>query len=230
MAKKDVNKEDQEAEEQDFLSINQDVELDESSLGSQMQPGIHENVKLVEIKYVTPESEGKSSWKGVSQEALDIVFEATQKSILKDENGNVVKQDGQPKIISRAGSRIKKREFFDPTDEKKAKNFQRRIKHIVTKFVDPEHAILKGKNLEEFGENMWKLVEKETEKTLLRLKVVMGSQGYGEIPGYWPFIQRMDSKAVPNLAVTKKEREGKSPASLTDLEGGMDSEIQLPGM
>jgi len=194
-----------------MIEVDKNVQVTEESMGNRFKAGIHEKVTLSSCKYVKPESED-AKWK----EAIDFVFSATKTSYKKDMEGNVVKNNqGEKIVISEAGDSITKREFYDEdsTDQKK-KNFSKRIKHILTKFVPEEEAVVKGTTLEKFADAVNKKLEGKTEGVYLDVKVVM-DRGYTQIPNYTPFIQLHGQR---NLTISSKElQEDTAPSTFADL-------------
>ena len=208
------------------LSIDESVQPQEESLGTRLQPGIHENVILIGVEYAVPEEGKAEKW----DEGADFTYETTGVSFLKDAQGNT-KRDaaGQPIVISRAGEQAVKREFFDTKVKTKRDNLLKRIKHVMTKFITADEAVITAKSFQALIVEVNKKLEGKIDGVKLRLKIVKNSNGYGEVPGYTPFLERMDTKPS-NLKISDKEIKGTAAASAADLTVGEDSEIKLPSM
>ena len=206
------------------FSINEETETQEEGLSSVLSPGIHNNLILKKVEYITPdEDDTTAKW----EEAIEFTFETTMTSLKRDNNGNLITDTNKNNIIiSKAGSTISKREFFSKskTDSKKLKNMLSRLKHIMTKFMPEEEAIVKGKDFKALCLSIVKKLDAHKEGKKVRIKVTKNGK-YSNIPNYMPFIESMTVKGS-KLQMSSKEYEGEEASNLDDLD--MGAEIEIP--
>jgi hypothetical protein len=73
-------------------------------------------------------------------------------------------------------------------------NFNTKLKHIATKFVSEEEAIINARSYEEFATKYVALLNKPQFKSIpLRLKLTLNNKDYVQIPLFPPFIELMDT-------------------------------------
>lgn len=71
-------------------------------------------------------------------------------------------------------------------------NFNTKLKHIATKFVSEEDAIINASSYADFAAKYVALLNKEEYKEVpLRLKVTLNNKDYSQLPKYAPFIELM---------------------------------------
>lgn len=216
----------EEPKEEDFeFSIDETVEVKEKAgFASPMAPGIHQNLKLSEVRYVTPDKDDHGAkWK----EGIEFLFEATAVTFKRDNNGNLdYSPNGDKIIISKPGQQVSKREFWDddkPADKKK--KIIARIKHIMTKFMPEDQAVIgKKKDFKGLALAVVKKLDEHKEGKKVRIKVTQNGK-FTNIPSYFPFIESMGTKGS-QLTMSAKEYEVEEASNLDNLD--MEGEIAIP--
>lgn len=157
-----------------------------------LQPGINENVFLSSVKFESM-SEGRDP-------VLQIEFKTKEGATLREvawpvdpekvrhEDGKTHKRD-IPALGFVKGAPVTRQD----TIKREFDNFNVRLKHIATKFVSDEEAIINAKSYEDFASQYVALLNKpEYQAIPLRLKVVLNTKDYSTLPKYPPFVELME--------------------------------------
>lgn len=108
-------------------------------------------------------------------------------------------------------------------DEKKLENMAKRIKHILTKFITEEQAVLKGNTYEEFANGVIALLGKNNVGKSVSIKLVYNDKNNLQFTKYLGFI----AKKAKDLSISKTEKVTKVTAAPTDMDS-VDATNDLP--
>lgn len=171
-----------------------------------MQPGINENVKIVDIVRENSKQDGTGA------EVLRFYFE--------DENGGTFNHTEFP--IDEAHTRTLAKSWKQDPDQlvkKTSEDLASRIKHILSAFMPPESIIIKdATGWEDYCDKVVALAGKLYQGQLFRIKVILNKKDFNTFPKVpvSPFVQNMEEKnsmflnpkydrVVPNAA-TKEDQ------------------------
>lgn len=137
---------------------------DDAKVFNFMEPGIHENVEMTEVKYDVSE-------KGT--EFLAFSFQDENGKSLSHTEYKVTATD--PKIlVTRTG------------------NQKSRVKHIAKRFVEEDKLNFKATSFKDWAEKIVALLNGNFKGKKVRVKIVYGRNNYTTFPPYVPFIESMD--------------------------------------
>ena len=108
-------------------------------------------------------------------------------------------------------------------DEKKLVNMAKRIKHILTKFIPEEQAVLHGNSYEEFANGVIKLLGNNNVGKSVSIKLVYNDKNNLQFTKYLGFI----AKEAKDLSIGKNEKVTKTTAAPSDMDA-VDIENDLP--
>jgi len=134
----------------------------ESAASKQFESGIHSNVELESVVFESPRKDG------TGDKVLIFNF--------KGEKGEVFRHLEWP-IGDQAA---------DPA--KSAESMSKRIKHIATKFMTEDEAVLSGRDYQEFCEGVVKLFAGKTEGKKVAIKLLYNKKGNLVFTKYLGFI------------------------------------------
>ncbi len=152
-----------------FYSVSKDLEISSSSTSTYVNPGIHENVLLVDVQYSTTEK---------GNEFLAFYFE--------DANGDKLSHTEWPVTPVKpfeTMSSEEKEKFLTKLDNQK-----RRIGQIVTTFIPREQYNFEVNSFKEYAENIVKLLQNSLKTVPVRVKVVLNNKDFTTLPNYWKYI------------------------------------------
>tara|TARA_R110002012_G_scaffold278308_5_gene465910 strand:+ start:3762 stop:4334 length:573 start_codon:yes stop_codon:yes gene_type:complete len=102
--------------------------------------------------------------------------------------------------------------------EKKAQSQMKRVKHIMTKFLEEDKAVVNAQDFEGFCQQVIALLGNSYIGTKLRVKTVYSYNNYVSIPKYVPFLEDMSVEKtrlnITNFDKMEKD-EAENPSSLT---------------
>lgn len=128
-----------------------------------LDPGIHDDVYLMSVEY-------KTSPKG--NDFMVFNFEKDGKSASLTE---WAPSDEDPEKL-----------------QNKTLNQIKRVKHIVTKFIDDEKFVFDVKDFKEFCAKTIEVLGNAYENKSVRIKVVYGNNNFTSLPRYIPFIEKTE--------------------------------------
>ena len=164
----------------------------ESTNSKQFNAGITNNVTLEEITFESPKKDG------TGDKVLIFTFRGPEGEVFRHIEWDV--QDG---------------------DEKKLENMAKRIKHILTKFIPEEQAVLQGNSYEEFSNGVIALLGSNNVGKSVAIKLVYNDKNNLQFTKYLGFI----AKEAKDLSIGKNEKIVKGSAAPTDMDsvaGGDD--------
>tara|TARA_Y100000034_G_scaffold96944_1_gene118239 strand:+ start:3266 stop:3844 length:579 start_codon:yes stop_codon:yes gene_type:complete len=157
-----------------MYKINQSTKVQESGGSSAIPVGINEGCSLMNIsKEITKDG----------NPYLCFLF--------NDSNGNELKHmefDVNPERVN-----PKPGESNDEAVSRRVNNMLVRIKHICTKFVDPDSFSVQGNNYDELCDSLVTFMGTKFQGVPVRLKVVYSWNDYSSLPNFCPFIETMDT-------------------------------------
>jgi len=157
----------------------------ESTNSKQFNAGITANVTLESITFESPRKDG------TGDKVLIFTFRGPEGEVYRHIEWDV--QDG---------------------DEKKLENMAKRIKHILTKFIPEEQAVLHGNTYEEFANGVIKLLNKNNVGKSVAIKLVYNDKNNLQFTKYLGFI----AKEAKDLSISKTEKVTKVTAAPTDMD------------
>lgn len=188
-----------------------DQETPETTSAPVLPDGIHSNVKLTAVAY-QPAKEGSDNY------CLAFTF--------KDDKGRELRHTEWP--IDPA--MVEKQAISDGKDPNKeiSKRMQSqgiRIKHIVTKVVPKERAVVpKVTSFQQYANAIVNLLKPALPSGPLHAKVLINNRGYSEFPGYTPFLEKQVEGEDTVLEISPRERarinQNKSKSEDLDMPGG----------
>lgn len=200
-----------------------DEKTQESNVGSTINAGIQDNIKLQGVDF-EPLVEGNDPV--IKVNFID-EFGATLQEVLWEVDEARVREynQGSDKKHKRNNKELGFKKGEPVTDDdavvKAYELFNQRAKHIATKFI-PEDTIveaLKGAgSYAEFGQAYADLfTPSRTENVRVRLKVVLNNKDYSTLPKYPPFIESMDvPEEKSQLELTEYDRVTKATSQDAD--------------
>jgi|TARA_R110001606_G_scaffold365323_1_gene520125 hypothetical protein len=101
--------------------------------------------------------------------------------------------------------------------EKKMTSQMKRVKHIMTKFLEEDRCVITADSFEKFCEQVITLLGNSYVGKKLRMKTVYSYNNYVSVPKYVPFMETMDVEKT-RLNITSFDKmekdEAENPASL----------------
>ena len=99
-----------------------------------------------------------------------------------------------------------------------------RIKHICTKFVDPNSFSVKGSDFTELCNNLINFMGTKYQGIPVRLKVIYNYRDYTSLPNFCPFIETMTTnptglKIGSNDKMEKDSNEAETEVTTSDESG-----------
>lgn len=174
--------------------------------------GINENVKLVDIAY-EPAKEGSENM------CLSFYFQDKEGRQLRHAEFPVDPEETKKRAIQQGN---------DPVDavRKRVRAQGVRLKHIATKIVSEERAVIKNvQTFQQYAQAVIQLLKPELPAGPFRIKVIMNHKDYSSLPPYPPFIERQTDEAT-KLKIDKRERT--QPATAANP-AGLDMPAGGPG-
>ena len=117
--------------------------------------------------------------------------------------------------------------------EKKLQSQMKRVKHILTKFMEEDKIIITADSFENFGKTVITLLGNSYVGKKLRVKTVYSYNNYVSIPKYVPFVEQMDTNPS-KLNITSFDKmekdEADNPATLTSTASGGAGEPAESGL
>jgi hypothetical protein len=102
--------------------------------------------------------------------------------------------------------------------EKKAQSQMKRVKHIMTKFLDEDKAVVNAQDFEGFCQQVIALLGNSYVGKKMRVKTVYSYNNYVSIPKYVPFLEDMNVEKT-RLQITNFDKmekdEAENPSNLT---------------
>jgi len=166
----------------------------ESTNSKQFNAGITNNVTLEGITFESPKKDG------TGDKVLIFTFRGPEGEVFRHIEWDV--QDG---------------------DEKKLENMAKRIKHILTKFIPEEQAILHGDSYEAFANGVIALLGKNNVGKSVAVKLVYSDKNNLQFTKYLGFI----AKEAKDLSIGKTEKVSKTAAIPSDMDS-VDTDNSLP--
>lgn len=166
----------------------------ESTNSKQFSAGITSGVTLEAITFESPKKDG------TGDKVLIFTFRGPEGEMFRHIEWDI--QDG---------------------DEKKLENMAKRIKHILTKFIPEEQAVLKGNTYEEFAYGVIALLGKNNVGKSVSIKLVYNDKNNLQFTKYLGFI----AKEAKDLSISKTEKITKITAAPTDMDA-VSSTDDLP--
>ena len=166
----------------------------ESTNSKQFNAGITSGVTLEAITFESPRKDG------TGDKVLIFTFRGPEGEVYRHIEWDV--QDG---------------------DEKKLENMAKRIKHILTKFIPEEQAVLHGNSYEEFANGVIKLLGNNNVGKSVSIKLVYNDKNNLQFTKYLGFI----AKEAKDLSIGKNEKVTKITAAPSDMDA-VDIENNLP--
>ena len=175
---------------QNLYGFNQ--ETPEQMGNAPIPAGINENVKLVDLAY-EPAKEGSTNM------CLSFYFEDSTGAQLRHTEWPIDVEETKRRAVQRGD---------DPTSavQKRAQAQGVRIKHIATKVIPAERAVVSGANsFEQYARAVVQLLKPALPAGPFRLKVILNNKDYSSLPPYTPFIERQTEDPT-KLKIDKSER------------------------
>ena len=172
--------------------------------------GIHSNVKLIDVAY-EPAKEGSDNY------CLSFYFEDSEGWQLRHWEWPIDPEE------------VKKRANQDGKDPNKAvqKKIQAqgvRIKHIVTKIIPKDRAVVpKVQSFKEYAQAVINLIKGALPKGPLHLKVLLSNKKYSTLPNYTPFVEIQEEGKPTSLKITPDEQKEMNKTS------GNSGKLEMPG-
>ena len=178
----------------------------------------------------TVKSEGSSTSVfplGITENA-----EMTNVSVDTASNGNAFLKF---EFTSSEGSKLNHFEWPIDTQnegwEKKLQSQMKRVKHILTKFMEEDKIIINADSFENFAKGVITLLGNTYVGKKLRVKTVYSYNNYVSIPKYVPFVETMDINPT-KLNITSFDKmekdEADNPATLSSTSTETKSGGDLP--
>jgi hypothetical protein len=178
----------------------------------------------------TVKSEGSSTSVfplGITENA-----EMTNVSVDTASNGNAFLKF---EFTSSEGSKLNHFEWPIDTQnegwEKKLQSQMKRVKHILTKFMEEDKIIINADSFENFAKGIITLLGNTYVGKKLRVKTVYSYNNYVSIPKYVPFVETMDTDPT-RLNITSFDKmekdEADNPATLSSTSTETKSGGDLP--
>tara|TARA_R110000744_G_scaffold207019_3_gene325610 strand:- start:800 stop:1366 length:567 start_codon:yes stop_codon:yes gene_type:complete len=140
-------------------------------------------------------------------------------------------------FTSEAGSNLNHFEW--PIDtanegwEKKLQSQMKRVKHILTKFMNEDKIVINATSFDDFAKTVITLLGNTYIGKKLRVKTVYSYNNYVSIPKYVPFVETMDTDPTKlNISSFDKmtKEEADNPATLTSTATGAVTEPAESGL
>lgn len=195
-----------------IYGFNQDTP---EQLGSSPLPfGRVENIKLTGVAY-EPAKEGSENM------CLAFYFE--------DNKGRSLRHTEWPIDVEETKSRAAKRgDDPDTAVQKRARAQGVRVKHIVTKIIPAERAVIQGVNsFEQYAKAVEQLIKPHLPAGLFRLKVIPNNKNYASLPPYTPFIEKQTDEPS-ELKIDPREQKEIDAAMAGGGSGGGSQELEMP--
>jgi hypothetical protein len=160
-----------------LYSVSKDIQV-VSNMPSFIPPGIHENIRLIDVKY---EMSDKGNW------YLAFYFE--------NEQGDKLSHTEFPVNPIKAFEELTQEEkisFF-----LKVENQRKRIGQIVTAFIPKEQYDFESDSFEDFAKNIIKLLTPSLNVVKVRVKVIYNNKNFTTLPNYWKH-QFIENMSVPS--------------------------------
>lgn len=191
------------------MSYGFDTNTQETASNVPIGAGITENVFLNEVKF-TAMSEGKDpvlqvGFKTKTGEILNESFWAVDEARVRGYTNDKPHKKDNPSLGFVKGAPITE----DDAVKIAYDTFNTNLKHIATKFVSDEEAVINASSYNDLATKYVALLNKEEYKAIpLRLKVVLNNKDYSTLPRFAPFIERMDtvSAAQSRLRITQYDK------------------------
>ena len=155
-----------------MYEINQSTQVQEQSSVSSIPVGINDNCTLENISKET-----------ASNGSTYLCFS------FSDLEGNKLKHlewDVDPERVNK-----KEGESKEEATKRRVNNMLIRIKHICTKFVDPNSFSVSGSTFNELCDNLINFMGTKYQGISVRLKVIYNYRDYAALPNFCPFIETM---------------------------------------
>jgi|688.fasta_scaffold307158_3 hypothetical protein len=163
------------------MSYGFNTETKSESTNKQFNPGIHSGVELESVEFKSPKKDGSGD--------PSLMFN------FKGANGETFRH-----IEWAVGEQA--------TDvEKSQQSLAKRVKHIITKFIPEEQAVLSGNSYAEFAKGVINLIGDNNKGKKVAIKLVYNDKGNLVFTKYVGFIA-LDAK---DLRIGDKERITKTP-------------------
>lgn len=170
--------------------------------------GITENVELTKVAYENSKQDG------TGKNVLTFTFTAPNNSQFRkifwdiDPAQTAKLNQAKPRVHSRNNEKLGYEKGKVITDEQAIQiaysDFNRNIKHILTKYMSEEDAIIKNVNsYEEFSKQVIKKLTGKYEGKKMRLKTVFNKNGYVDFPRFGNYIEPM---SVETSSITWDDR------------------------
>jgi hypothetical protein len=178
----------------------------------------------------TVKSEGSST--SVFPLGITDNAEMTNVSVDTASNGNAFLKF---EFTSSEGSKLNHFEWPIDTQnegwEKKLQSQMKRVKHILTKFMEEDKIIINADSFENFAKGIITLLGNTYVGKKLRVKTVYSYNNYVSIPKYVPFVETMDTDPT-RLNITSFDKmekdEADNPATLSSTSTETKSGGDLP--
>ena len=178
----------------------------------------------------TVKSEGSST--SVFPLGITDNAEMTNVSVDTASNGNAFLKF---EFTSSEGSKLNHFEWPIDTQnegwEKKLQSQMKRVKHILTKFMEEDKIIINADSFENFAKGIITLLGNTYVGKKLRVKTVYSYNNYVSIPKYVPFVETMDVNPT-KLNITSFDKmekdEADNPATLSSTSTETKSGGDLP--
>ena len=188
-----------------MYEINQSTQVQEKSSVSSIPVGINDNCTLENISRETANNDSPY---------LCFTF--------SDIEGNKLKHlewDVDPERVNK-----KEGESTEEAVERRVNNMLIRIKHICTKFVDPNSFSVKGSDFTELCNNLINFMGTKYQGIPVRLKVIYNYRDYTSLPNFCPFIETMTTnptglKIGSNDKMEKDSNEAETEVTTSDESG-----------
>ena len=169
-----------------------DQETPESQGVNPMPAGINEDVKLMDIAY-EPSKEGSTDM------CLSFYFENKDGQQLRHVEWPIDPEETRKRAMA-AGE--------DPQTavQNRYKAQGIRIKHIVTKVIPAEKAVVKAETFQQYATGVSQLVKAALPAGPFRLKVLLNKKDYSTLPPYTPFIEKQEEGVSTGLRIGPKEK------------------------
>ena len=192
-----------------------DQNTPETQGGNPIQAGINENVYLTKVA-VEPSKEGSTT------NVLAFHFEQSFERPDGESDVRSLRHAEFPIDVAETRERATKQGVDPDTFVKKRFEAQGiRIKHLVTKVVPKEKAVVKGDTFDKYATNVAALVTPFLKAPAgpFRLKVLLNNKNFSTLPPYVPFMEKQVEGYETNLVIGPKEKTKATSSSSLDMPG-----------
>ena len=190
------------------FNIDSTLQVNEKSLTSYMNPGIHDNCEFTGVTKKVA-SNGKSY--------LEFQFKNSNGELL-----NHAEWDVDPaRITPKAG------ETPEEAVQRRVKSMLTRVKHIATKFIPEDQFVIKAQSFDELCSAVVTALTGKGVGKLVRLKVVYNYNDFSSLPNFAPFIEDMSTNPSGLKINPKFDKMEKASKEVESEVSGSD-EADLP--